>query len=103
MKEEKVNKLSKDEIEVHKAVEADNQDVVSALRKHQEALRPKRRLIDMTQVNMTNAGYGINPQSRGEEKLLEACERDGLSFSEKKQRLDALRADLPKLNPAQVL
>jgi lipase chaperone LimK len=33
----------------------------------------------------------------------QGCDRDGLSFSEKKQRLDALRADLPKLNPAQVL
>ncbi len=77
--------------------------VEQQLAAHTEALRPKRRPIDMTPVNMTNAGYGINPQNRSEEKLLEACERDGLSFAEKKNRLLRMRQDMQRLKPAQVL
>lgn len=88
-----MKKLSKDEIEVHKVVEADNQDAVVAelFRQHQEALRPRRhQVIDMTPVNMgDNLGFGINPKNEAERVLLEACA--GLSFAEKKQLLDRHR------------
>jgi hypothetical protein len=70
---------------------------------HQEALRPKLQPVANTWTADRWVGTrGINPLNESERKLLEACEKDGVSFAEKKTRLLRMRADMSKLKPTKL-
>jgi hypothetical protein len=96
--------MNKDEIAVHQAVEADEQDKIWAdVKRQQEALRPKLQPVANTWTADRWVGTrGINPLNESERKLLEACEKDGVSFAEKKTRLLRMRADMSKLKPTKL-
>jgi hypothetical protein len=96
--------MNKDEIAVHQAVEADEQDKIRAdVKRQQEALRPKLQPVANTWTADRWVGTrGINPLNESERKLLEACEKDGVSFAEKKTRLLRMRADMSKLKPTKL-
>jgi hypothetical protein len=72
--------------------------VAEQLAAHTEALRPKRQVYEPLSASRwlgtTGLTTGLNESER---KLLEACKRDGVSWSETKRRILQLREDMKKL------
>jgi len=81
------------------------------IQKHQAALKP--HITDtsdqcdfLKSPDRWNGPRGAAPQTESERKLLEAAQRNAgrdLTFAERKQLLDRLRADMPKLKPPKKL
>lgn len=73
------------------------------LASHTEALKPVRKVeANNWPADRWVGTRGINPLNESERKLLEACEKDGVSFAEKKNRLLRLREDMQRLKPAKI-
>ena len=83
---------------------ANDAAISAAAAKHAESIRPKRQPVENTWPADRWVGTrGIEPQNESERKMLDACDEQGVDWAEKKTRLLALRADMHKLKPAQVL
>ena len=83
---------------------ANDAAISAAAAKHAESIKPKRQPAENTWGADRWVGTrGIEPQNDSERKLMDACDEQGVDWAEKKTRLLALRADMHKLKPAQVL
>ena len=90
--------------ELRAKLRAQRQAVADASAKHAESLKPKRPALTNTWPEDRWVGTrGIAPQNESERTMLEACDEQNVSWSEKKSRLLALRADMPNLNTPEVL
>ena len=98
--------LSLDEIEAARGeIMALTPEQEQKLAEHTESLRPKRSQVQDISLNSSGTlnGLGLNPCNESERKMLEACNRDGISWADKKTRLLRMRADMLKLKPVRIL
>ena len=85
---------------------ANDAAIAAAAAKHAESIKPQKKIIESDWAKRGDRWLGTAgnvPQSHSEESLVDACQEQGLGYSDTRQRLLALRADMPKLKPPQVL